>query len=163
MANEVKTDDYFHESRTYETRLIAALHAVKVKGCADYVDTATESETESEAMFFAESAEMLQRLHATTPVVAVLPDSRALVAKTKDGRAMVLVAIDWVRWTAAAQNSALEFRQRAKDELVATRLELQLTGRVSDRARRELEALGYKITERVPRTLQTSTALNPAK
>ena len=76
---------------------------------------------------------------------------------------MVIVAIDWVRWTGAAQKTALEIRQRAKDELGATKLELQLTGRVSDRARRELEALGYTVTEGVPHTVQTSAALNPAK
>ena len=143
---------------SYQTRLIAALHAVKVKGCADYVDTASESETERDAVFFAESAEMLQRFHAKVPVVALLPDSRALVAKTKDGRAVVLLGVDWVRWSSAFQKGALEIRQRAKDELGATKLELHLTGRASDRAARELGALGYEVTENVPHTVQTSVA-----
>lgn len=135
---------------TYETRLIAALHAVKATGCPAYLDVASDSETEREVMFFTESAEMLQRFHEKTPVVAVLPDSRALVAKTKDGRAVVLLGVDWLRWSAALQKGALEIQQRAKNELGATKLELHLTGRVSDRAKSQLKALGFTVTESVP-------------
>ena len=87
---------------------------------------------------------MLQRLHAKTPVVAVLPDSRALVAKTKDGRAIVLLAVDWVRWSAAFQKGALEIQQRAKEELGATRVELLLTGRASDRAKQRAQGPGLR-------------------
>ena len=43
---------------------------------------------------FVESAEMLQRFHQASPVVEVLGDSRALIAKTKDGRAVALVPVD---------------------------------------------------------------------
>jgi len=40
--------------------------------------------------------------------------------------------------------------ERAKSELHANRVELHLTGRVSNRARSELKALGWSITENVP-------------
>ena len=70
---------------TLHTRLAQALSAVKAKGSADYVATAAEAKTEREALFFTESAEMLQRLHATAPVTALLTDSRALVP------------VDWVQ------------------------------------------------------------------
>jgi hypothetical protein len=54
------------------TRLIAGLRAVNVPGCADYVETAAEADGEREAVFFAESAEMLARFHAKAPVAALL-------------------------------------------------------------------------------------------
>lgn len=156
MGTDPKVAKEFFKNKTltptYETRLIAALHAVKVKGCADYVDTASDAQTERDATFFVESAEMLQRLHEKTPVVALLPDSKALVAKTKDGQAIVLLAVDWIPWSAAFQKGALEIRQRAKDELGATKIELRLSGRASDRAKQELKALGYAFTENVPTT-----------
>ena len=53
---------------TMQTRLIAALHEVKVKGCADYVDTAADADDEREALFFVESAEWLAGMHKTEPV-----------------------------------------------------------------------------------------------
>ena len=162
MGTDPKVAKEFFKNKvltpTYETRLIAALHAVKVKGCADYVDTASDSETERDATFYVESAEMLQRLHAKTPVVALLPDSKALVAKGKDGQAVVLLAVDWIPWSAAFQKGAIEIRLRAKDELGATKIELLLTGRASDRAKQELKALGYTVIENVPHTQMTAPA-----
>jgi len=65
---------------TTHTRLANALGAVKAKGCADYADTAAGSDTEREAVFFADSAEMLATFHKATPVSAILEDSRAVVA-----------------------------------------------------------------------------------
>ena len=151
-----------------QTRLATALGAVNVKGCADYVAAATEADTEREAMFFTESAEMLDRLNAKAGVTAVLEDSRAMVAKAKDGRAVALLTVDWVRWTEAFDKASAEVAQRAKAELGASRLELQTTGRVSDVAKKELTARGYAIVERLPYTLElgqarTATAGGTAK
>ena len=53
---------------TLQTRIVAALDAVKKPGCADYLESAATADTEREALFFVESAEMLQRYHARTPV-----------------------------------------------------------------------------------------------
>ena len=132
---------------TLHTRLAGALAAVKAKGSADYVAAAAEAETEREALFFTESAEMLQRFHAASPVVELLPDSRALVAKTKDGRAVALVPVDWVQWTEPFAKAAGEAGARAKKELGAGALELRLTGRASDLAKKEAAALGWKVVE----------------
>ena len=132
---------------TLHTRLAQALSAVKAKGSADYVATAAEAKTEREALFFTESAEMLQRFHATAPVVALLTDSRALVAKTKDGRGVALVPVDWVQWTEAFAKAAAEAGARARKELGAKKLELRLTGRVSAVAKQQATALGWSVVE----------------
>lgn len=135
---------------TYQTRFAAALDAVKAKGCGDYVDTASRAQTEREALFYVESAEMLARFHAATPVAQLLSDSRAMVAKAGEGRAVALVPVDWIAWTEPYAGAVAEIGERSKKELGATGLELQLTGRMSDRAKQETKALGWIVTENVP-------------
>lgn len=128
---------------TLQTRLLAALHAVKAKGCADYVLSAADAKNERQALFSVESAEMLQKLHAQSPVAAVLTDSRALVAKTAQGDAVALLPLDWVRATSSASATLTEIAARAKGELGATRLRLQVTGTVTDLAAKEFAAAGW--------------------
>ena len=135
---------------TLHTRLVTALRQVNAKGCADYVATAAESDNEREALFFAQSAEMLGLVHEKTPVVAVLPDSRAMVAKTKDGTAVVLLPMDYIRWTEFIEKALGEIAGRAKAELGVTRLELRTTATVSPTAKKEIAARGFAVTERLP-------------
>lgn len=131
-----------------QTRIIAALTAVRVPGATDYLATATSAESEHEAQFFVESAEMLQRHHAATPVTRLLTDSRAVVALT--GRtAVVLAPIDYVRADRSELDTLREIGDRAGKELGAGGLALHLTGQVSDRAKAEASRLGWTITERV--------------
>jgi hypothetical protein len=134
---------------TLHTRLAQALTAVKAKGSADYVARAAEAKTEREAMFFTESAEMLQRFHTTAPVAELLPDSRALIAKTNDARAVALVPVDWVQWIEPFAKAATEAAARARKELLAQKLALRLTGRMSAVAKREAAALGWSVAEGV--------------
>jgi len=137
------------------TRLAADLSAVNVPGCADYVATAAEADTEREAFFFVESAGMLGRFHAKTPIAALLKDSRALVAKTNDGRAVALLPLDWVSWTEAYEKALDEVAKRAKEELGARKLELRMTGTMSAEAKKETAARGWQVVEHVPATIET--------
>jgi len=134
---------------TLHTRLVVALSAVKAKGSADYVATAAEADTEREALFFAESAEMLTRFHQKTPILELLSDSRALVGKTRDGRAAALLPIDWVSWTEAYEKALREAGERARKELGAAKLEMKLTGRMSETAKKETATLGWAVAENV--------------
>jgi hypothetical protein len=145
-------------SLSLHTRLASNLREVNVPGCADYVSTAAEADTEREAAFFVESAEMLARFHKTAPVAAVLPDSRALVAKTKDGRAVVMLPVDWVPWTEASEKALVEIEKRAKAELGATKLELRLTGTMSPVAKKETAARGFTVVENLPSTFEVAKA-----
>jgi hypothetical protein len=135
---------------TMQTLLANALHAVKVPGCGDYVATAAEADTEREAVFFVESALMLSKFNEQARVAAVLTDSRALVAKAKDGRAVVLLPVDWVRWTAAFEKALAEIETRARQELGSSGLELRMTGTMSAAAKKEVTARGFKLTEGLP-------------
>ena len=143
-------------SLSLHTRFANNLSAVHVPGGADYVATAAESDTEREALFFVESAELLARFHTTAPVVAVLPDSRALVAKTKDARAVVMLPVDWVSWTEAYEKALGEVEKRAKAELGATKLELRMTGTMSAVAKKEMSTRGWSVVENVPSTFEVA-------
>jgi len=131
---------------TSQTRLIAALHAVRVKGSAEYVDTASDARDEREALFFVESAERLVPLHTREPVSAILSDSGALVARTRRG-AVALLPFDWVHWTEALQKSSLEIAQRARKELGATRLEAHISGTATPAARAGLGRAGWTVKD----------------
>lgn len=134
---------------TNQTRFIGALHAVKVKGCADYVDAAAGSEGEREALFFVEGAEMLAGLHKARPVSAILEDSRAMIAKTGDGTAIALLPVDYVRWTERLSKTSLELASRARHDLAARTLEVHLPGTATPAAKAGLGAAGWTVKEGV--------------
>jgi len=135
---------------TDQTRLVAALAAVRAKGLADHVGVARAARTPREALFFVESAEMLRRRHVESAVSAVLTDSRATVALA-EGRAVALLPLDYVAWTRPFAEAAAELSARARQELGANGLEMCVAGLVSARARREVQALGWSLTERCRR------------
>ncbi len=147
VAAEFFRNDEFTLSE--QTRFVSALTAVKAEGLADYVDAARDAKDPREALFFATSAEMLKRQHGESPVSAVLTDSRALVGLS-GGRAVALLPLDYLAWTEPTAKAAAEIAARAKTELGASGLEMQLTGRASDRARKELQALGWSVKEQAP-------------
>jgi hypothetical protein len=134
---------------TLHTRLAQALSAVKVEGVAAYVAAVAEADTEREALFFVESAEMLRALHAASPVGGLLGDSRVAVAKAKDGRAVALAPIDWVQWTEPFAKAATGVAAQAKQELGAAKVEVRLKGKASALAKKEAAALGMTLVEGV--------------
>jgi hypothetical protein len=143
----------FFQNRGYtltaQTRFVAALDTVKPKGAAAYVDGAAAASGERAALFFVESAEMLQKAHADSPVSAILDDTEAIVA-LQGSRALVLLPLDHVTSTAQTRDVLTEVDERAKQELRATRVEVVLTGRASARLRQEIAAAGWTLKEQQP-------------
>ena len=131
---------------TDQTRFVNALLAVKAKGLADYADAARDAKTAREALFFVESAEMLKRLHGEAPVKKVLTDSNALVALS-GGRGVALLPLDYVAWTERVSEVSTEVAERAKKELGAKGLQMQVGGKVSSKARTGLQGLGWAVQE----------------
>jgi len=129
---------------TLQTRIVAALDAVKKPGCADYLESAAAADNEREALFFVESAEMLQRHHAKAPVDKLLTDSRAIVAAAGSS-ATLLAPLDVVRSTAAVRTALGEIAARARKELGASTLVLGISGTVSDRARQDATRIGWTV------------------
>jgi hypothetical protein len=147
VANAFFRNGWF--TLTLQTRIVAALHAVSRPGCADYLEAASQVDNEREAHFFVESAEMLQAFHVKRPVGRLLPDSRPIVADV-DGKAVLLVPLDYLYSTRPLMDSLEEIAGRARQELGVRQLELQLTGRSSRRAREDARRIGWTITESAP-------------
>jgi hypothetical protein len=133
---------------THWVWIVTALYAVKAKGSADYIDTAAGAKSEREAVFLSQSAQMLQKLHAESPVEAILQDSRVMVAKTKDGRAIALLPGDYMPWTERLANGAKEIGERTQKDLGATKREIWIQGELSPTAKQELKALGWGFREK---------------
>ncbi|MGD9905878.1 MAG: hypothetical protein AB7U83_20590 [Vicinamibacterales bacterium] len=134
----------FTYTLTMQTRLVAALHAVGVPGAGDYLETAAEADDEREAWSFVESAELLQRFHAASPVAALLTDSRAIVARMPAGQAVALLPFDWLR---RSESVVAEFRQlgdRTRAELGARTLHVRVSGRITDAAAAALADIGWQ-------------------
>jgi len=129
---------------TMQTRLVAALHAVNRPGIGDYLASAAEADGERDALFFVESAELLQAHHQAAPVASVLTDSRALVARMPTGEAVALLPLDWVRRSESFIAQARQLAERAQAELGATSLRLVVSGQVSEAAARDLAAIGWR-------------------
>jgi hypothetical protein len=144
----------FFQNRGYtltaQTRFVAALDAVRAKGLVAYVDAAAKADGERSALFFVESAEMLQRAHGAEPVTAVLDDSQVIVAR-QGRRALMLLPLDYVRSTDRSQDVLSDVDARARRELGVTTLEVRLTGQVSARMRAELASMGWTVAEKQPR------------
>ena len=114
---------------------------------------AAESTDEREAHFFVESAELLAGLHTTQPVSAIFEDSRTMIAKTGGGRVIALLPFDYVRWTESLSQAVVEIAARARKELGATALEVQVSGTASAPAKAGLEAAGWNVKEGVTKGL----------
>jgi hypothetical protein len=132
---------------TMQTRIVAALRTVNVPGVGDYLTTAAEAEDDRDALFFVESAEVLQAHHEASPVAAVLVDSRAMVAKRLDGGATALLPLDWLRDSAATRSQFAELAERARRELRATSLRLVVGGTITPAARSAITGAGWRRVE----------------
>ena len=75
----------------------------------------------------------------------MLTDSRALVALTSGKRAVVLLPLDWLRWTVKSADVLREIGSRASHELGASGMDLVLTGKATERMTRTLGQLGYTL------------------
>jgi hypothetical protein len=62
---------------------------------------------------------------------------------------VALLPLDWIGWTAAYDKALAEITRRVKAELGATALELRTTGTLSEVAKRETAARGWKVFENV--------------
>jgi hypothetical protein len=149
-SKEVSEAFFKNKSMTpsHWVRIVSSLYAVKAKGSADYLDTAADAKGEREAVFLSESARMLELLHAQSPVEALLEDTRVMIAKTKDGRAIALLPSDYLPWTERLASGARELGERTQKELGAKSREIWTMGELSPRAKQELKTLGWGTKEK---------------
>jgi len=101
---------------------------------------AGSAKTSDQALFLVRGVRMLAKQHAERPI-AEIHAIGTVFAKRVDGSLVVPGAVDYVAWTERlarfANRSDLEAKQRT----------VLLTGRMSPRAKKEFEALGWHVAE----------------
>jgi hypothetical protein len=128
------------------TILVASL--VAMEGAANrsaLVEAAVNARSETDALVYQRSAEMLRAIHEHVGRVARLDsDGRFVRATLADGRRITPLEVDRLVWTRALER--LVANAPAPDADVFP--ELWLSGTASPRARTELAARGFVVVER---------------
>ena len=132
-------------SPSLATELVVALEKLpKLENRAALVTLASEAESEVEARFYRSSIALLAAARgAGSPPSRAQRYGRAPAALAADGTLVVAAAADLLVWTEGLKEAAARPAPDAKSRA------LWLTGRVSDHARRGLEAAGWELHETI--------------
>lgn len=125
-----------------QAALVIALDDLKgVAGRADVMPLALTVGSEEQARYLVETLRMTAKYHQKIKPLKTLIVLGTVVAQTADGEAIVAAPVDYLSWNRSiarfSSQSALAVPQRA----------IYLAGRLTDRARSELETRGWKIHE----------------
>ena len=121
-----------------KTDLVQGLEKLgEVKGRAKVVALAATARSEEQARFLATAVRLLGKAHALDEVTA----TGTIIGREKGGGIVVPAPVDYVSWTERVARFA------NRDDLKASERSIWLTGELSPRARREFEALGWKVNE----------------
>ena len=121
-----------------KTDLVQGLEKLgDVKGRAAVVALAATARSEEQARFLATAVRLLGKAKALEEMTA----TGTVVGREQGGGIVVPAPVDYVSWTERVARFA------NRDDLKAAERSIWLTGNMSPRARREFEALGWKVNE----------------
>jgi hypothetical protein len=121
-----------------KTDLVQALEKLgDVKGRAAVVALAVTARSEEQARFIVAAVRLLGKGHALEEMTA----TGTVVGREKGGAIVVPAPVDYVSWTERVARFA------KRDDLKAAERSIVLTGKMSPRARKEFEGLGWKVSE----------------
>jgi hypothetical protein len=126
---------------TLQTALVARLSALgRIEGIESVVRAAALTQGETRARFLLESLALLATHHQKDGKLGAIRMSNLIpVGVAADGRVIAAVAIDYGTW----DKDAAAFTQRK--EMAAKLRTLLVAGKMSPRARQELEKAGWAI------------------
>ena len=126
-----------HIPLSVQTAIVTNLSRLsEVRGRPDVIALAASVQSGDQSSFVARAVTMLVQNHEKDPV-ASLSGKGTVVAREKRGAIVVPAPIDYVSWTERVARFAQRGDLKAKDR------EIWLSGRVSPRAREQLEGLGW--------------------
>jgi hypothetical protein len=127
---------------TAQTVLVRALEKMNgVEGRPEVLDIAVTAENEDQARFLAVGISMLAREHEGMPLKAIVGGKP--IGLTKKGRVVATMPIDYAVWN----QRVADFAKR--DDLQPARPILKVAGKLSPKARQEMETLGWEVHEQV--------------
>jgi hypothetical protein len=128
---------------TLQTALVVALESLgNVEGRGEVIPFATNALSEVQARYVISSVMLLaQANRSVVPLAKVLPLGNVLGASTRDAKLAVAAPFDLLSWTKLVD----DFARRA--DLAGPQRSLLVTGTVTPRARQELTALGWSVSD----------------
>jgi len=138
-------------SPRHETILVHALSRMEgVRNRDQFIKQALFAESELDAFVFQRIAEMLYGYHTQVkPITEIIPIRRIAVGYTDDQTIAITLPTDYVYWTERAALGLEAITRLQSAERTVQRTELWVTGRLTPRAKRELEAKGLIIKEQI--------------
>ena len=131
---------------TWETVLVWALHQLgDAPGIGAFVARAAEARTEDEALFYTESAALLNEFHQEKGTIFELVPGANAIAKLSGNRIAYLVPIDHMVWTEELETYITNEIAWMKEHHAGASIEVWLTGETSDRVASELRARGWAL------------------
>jgi hypothetical protein len=135
---------------TVITLSLAALNTTQ--GHQKFLESALAARDEIDANLFEDIAETLAHYHANvSPIVRFDVHNGLVLALARNGAAVFAVPLDHGAWTKTAERIFTELTQ---NYAASGKLELWVTGTVSDRAKQELSARGIKLVEDIDKRFE---------
>lgn len=148
-------------SPTLQTAFVAAILDLQpVEHLGQALLQAEGAASEDDARIFAQGAVMLRWFHhKQSPIVSLLEGGdRVFIARSADDRIVVMLPVDMLFWT---KEMADAFRTGSELLPSGARLEIWVTGGVSELARAGLESLGWKVQTGMTETMKSDPVVTP--
>ncbi len=138
-----------HYSPSVQAVLLGALHSMKTtEDRGKFLELAAEARSVSGAQFYMMMAQQLADVHREeTPIARMVSGVRIPAGQAEDGRLIVPLPVDHLVWTEEIDTVFRDSRHRVRveDGIEVTYADYRIRGTISERARRELEAMGAKV------------------
>ncbi len=138
-------------SPRHETILVHALAEMKgVRNRDQFIKQALFAESELDASTFQRIAEMIHGYHKQVGRISeIIPVRRVAVGYTKDQTLVIALPTDYIYWTRRADLGLDAIMRLQATERTVKQVELWVTGKISEKARKEFEAKGMVIKEQI--------------
>ncbi len=134
-------------SPRHETILVEALANLEgVSNIGEFIKEAVEAESEEEAFFFQRMAEMMLGYHElVSPGQEILVSNHIPLLYTKNQHLVLTVMLDYGWWSSEAHGISTTLTAFSPANRTITTREFWVSGKLSPRAKNELEARGWKV------------------
>jgi len=138
-------------SPRHETILVHALAEMEgVRNRDQFIKQALFAESELDAATFQRIAEMIHGYHTQVgPISEIIPVRRVAVGYTSDQTIVIALPTDYIYWTRRADLGLDAIMRLQAVERPVKRVELWVTGKISQKARKEFEAKGLVVKEQI--------------
>jgi hypothetical protein len=121
-----------------------------VRNRDQFIKQALFAESELDASTFQRIAEMIYGYHTQVgPISEIIPVRRVAVGYTSDQTIVIALPMDYIYWTERADLGLDAIMRLQAVERPVKRVELWVTGKISQKARKEFEAKGLVVKDQI--------------